>query len=711
MLFDYLPPSDTTAQSIAPGSRVAVAFGRRRQVGIVIGASEDSDIDPERLKRVRLLDAKPLLNAELLSTLQWLSRYYLHPLGEVIEAALPASLRRPRALPEEGESALMLAVGAEPGTIRSGTASAKLAQLLADGPLTTAQLDKAFAQWRGAAAHLRRRGLVVATRIKSTESTPSIRLVAPPLTGAQRAAIESVASQFDKFSACLLDGVTGSGKTEVYLALSEQALVRNRQVLVLVPEIGLTPQLVRRFRDRLPAPVYVMHSNLADGERTRAWLAATKGGAGVFIGTRSAVFTPLPDAGLIVVDEEHDASYKQQDSIRYHARDAALVRARALGVPVVLGSATPALETLANVDAGRYQHLHLPSRPGAARAPDLRCIDLRGKPLRDGLAAPLISAIRDCLARGEQALVFRNRRGFAPLLMCRGCGWHATCERCDKPLTWHRGAMRLRCHHCGVESRVPDQCPHCGQPELAPIGLGTERMEQALRNLFPDAMIVRIDRETVRGRNTVDDLLGRLAPDQPGIYVGTQMLAKGHDLPNLTTVGLVGVDDGLFSIDFRAGERLAQLVVQVAGRAGRALKPGTVWLQTHEPDHPLLRELIKRGYAHLARILLSERRSAGLPPYAHLALLRAQASTLTRVEEFLGDAVRVAEPPSDVNLLGPMPAPMPRRAGMHRGQLLLSAEQRSALHRFLEAWLSRVRELASTRQVRWSIDVDPLDLY
>ena len=343
--------------------------------------------------------------------------------------------------------------------------------------------------------------------------------------------------------------------------------------------------------------------------------------------------------------------------------------------------------------------------------PAVRTIDLRGKRLADGLAPELIAGIRACLARGEQALLFRNRRGYAPVLLCRACGWHAACARCDKPLTWHRSEARLRCHHCGAQQKVPAACPNCDGTDLTPQGLGTERMEQALAGLFPGTPIVRIDRETARGKDAVENLLNSIAPDQPGILVGTQMLAKGHDLPNLTFVGLIGVDSGLFSADFRASERLCQLIVQVSGRAGRALKPGQVWLQTHHPDHPLLRDLLKFGYAQVARELLVERREAGLPPYAHLALLRAEAKTPTAVEEFLAAAVDVAQSPKDLSLLGPMPAPMPRRAGSHRGQLLLSATERRALHLFLPMWLARVRELREARRVRWSIDVDPVDLY
>ena len=710
-LFDYLPPPGVEAETIAPGSRVSVPFGRSQRIGIVIDTPAQSELAPARLKRASaLLDPQPLISAELLMSLRWLARYYLHPLGEVLETALPAGLRTARALPEAGEPGLMLTASASADSARAGSASAALLALLAQGPHSLTMLDGVLPNWRGAAANLRRRGLVISTRLTSTAPL-RVRIDPPPLTAEQQAAIATIADVHGNYAPFLLEGITGSGKTEVYLALAEQVLEHGGQVLVLVPEIGLTPQLLRRFRERLPGRIHLLHSNLSDNERTLAWLAAAQGSAQVILGTRSAIFAPLPRAGLIVVDEEHDASYKQQDGLRYSARDLALVRGKALGVPVVLGSATPSLESLANVDNGRYRRLHLGSRPGAARVPKFHCIDMRGKHLNDGLAPELIAAVRACLARGEQALLFRNRRGYAPVLLCHDCGWHAACARCDKPLTWHRSAARLRCHHCGAEQRVPAHCPQCNNAVLAPQGLGTERLEAALSELFPQALIVRIDRETTRRRHAVDDLLGRLAPDRPGILIGTQMLAKGHDLPNLTLVAIVGVDEGLFSVDFRASERLCQLIVQVSGRAGRAHKPGEVWLQTHHPDHPLLRDLIRHGYAQVAQELLKERRLAGLPPYAHLALLRAEAKTQANVDEFLATAANLAADPQGVSLLGPMPAPMPRRAGMLRGQLLVSADERARLHAFLPGWLTLVRESPHARRVRWSLDVDPLDLY
>lgn len=711
-LFDYrAPPGET----VAAGCRVVVPFGRNKRVGIVVGHAATSEVPAGRLKTIdAVLDDAPLIGAELLATLQWASRYYQHPLGAVLETALPVGMRQAKPLPFEGERALTLAaagraVAADP-PLRRGTRVRTLFERLVDGPLAYATLDETLPGWRDSASALRQRDFVETIAL-STATLPTARVTGPTLTDEQRAAIDAVAAEHGRFRAFLLEGVTGSGKTEVYLQLIERVLAAGGQALMLVPEIGLTPQTLRRFRERFGASVFALHSGLAEGERSRAWLAAARGDAGVILGTRSAIFAPLPRLAIIAVDEEHDASYKQQDGFRYSARDLAIVRARALGVPVVLGSATPSLETLANVEAERYTRVRLSARPGSARAPTLRVVDMRRSRLVHGMSPELVTAVRDCLARGEQALIFRNRRGYAPVLTCHDCGWHADCERCAKPMTLHRARARLVCHHCGAERNVPAQCPECAAQTLAPQGHGTERLEEALVDLFPQAPVVRIDRETTRRRGALEALFDSLGPDKPGIYVGTQMLAKGHDLPNLTLVAILGVDDGLYSADFRASERLGQLVVQVSGRAGRASKPGSVLLQTHHPDHALLGTLLRGGYRGLAASLLAERRDAQWPPYAHLALLRAEAKQLQQTEKFLRDAAEAAGMPDGIDLAGPIPAPMPLRAGMHRAQILLSSAERARLQHFLPAWIDALRALASARHVRWSVDVDPIDLY
>jgi primosomal protein N' (replication factor Y) (superfamily II helicase) len=706
-LFDYLPP----AGGVAVGSRVLVPFGRKKMVGVVVAADVEAAVDGVRLRSVlAVLDGSPLLDAELMHTLAWAADYWLAAPGEAYANALPLALREPRPLPETTEPCYALTVAgqsARDAGSRRGSSRALL-DLLAAAPLGAAELDLALPGWRPAARRLLQAALVEQREPEAAEPAPS---PAPPLSAEQEAAVAAVAGAAGHFQPFLLDGVTGSGKTEVYLALIAQALAAGRQALLLVPEIGLAPQTVRRLRERLGVPVEVIHSNLAEGERARAWLRARNGEARVVLGTRSAVFTPLPQAGLIVVDEEHDGAYKQQEGFRYHARDLALVRGRALGVPVLLGSATPSLETLANVEAGRYRSLHLRARPGAVRPPQVQIVDMRAQRLDHGLSPALLAAVAEAVGRGEQALVFRNRRGYAPVLLCHACGWHAECPRCERPMTLHAQRRTLVCHHCDRHAGVPPACPACGGAELKPQGQGTERLEEALTARFPDVPVLRIDRETTRRRDAFEQLLDGLQDDAPAILVGTQMLAKGHDLPNLTLVAIVGVDEGLHSIDFRAGERLAQLVVQVAGRAGRARKPGRVLLQTHHPEHPLLRGLLAHGYAAAARELLAERRDALLPPYSHQALLRVEAHQRAAVDAFLAEAHAALPDDPALRIAGPMPAPMPLRAGRHRGQLLVEADTRGPLHAALRPWQHALAALPSARKVRWSIDVDPIDLY
>jgi primosomal protein N' (replication factor Y) len=709
-LFDYLPP---VAGEPKAGARVLVPFGKGRMVGVILDASAEAAVGGHRLKRaIELLDEEPLLDDELLKSVAWAADYWLGAPGEAFANALPLALREPRPLPPLGREAWALTLAGrsslDAGSRRGG--SADLLRRLADGPRAADDLQMTMANWRDAARRLAAAGLVERLELDRLDlpRTPS---AAPVLSDEQAIAVAAIGETLSTFQPFLLNGVTGSGKTEVYLALIEQALAQGKQTLLLVPEIGLAPQTVRRLRERLGVAIEVLHSNLSEGDRARAWLRARDGSARVVLGTRSAVFTPLPQAGLIVVDEEHDGSYKQQEGFRYHARDLAVVRARTLGVPVVLGSATPSLESLANVEAGRYRSLSLRVRPGASQPTRVQIVDMRAQRLDHGLSPTLLGAVAGCVERGEQVLVFRNRRGYAPVLLCYDCGWHADCPRCERPMTLHAGRKRLICHHCDLQQRVPETCPTCASANLSPQGQGTERLEEALVARFPDVPVLRIDRETTRRRGAFESILSELEEDKPAILVGTQMLAKGHDLPNLTLVAIVGVDEGLHSVDFRAGERLAQLIVQVAGRAGRARKPGNVVLQTHHPDHPLLRGLLQQGYVAVTRELLDERRLLQLPPYAHQALLRADALGRHEVDAFLADAARAIGSLDALRIAGPMPAPMPLRAGRHRGQLLIEADTRARLHACLRPWQLAVAALPSARKVRWSIDVDPADLY
>jgi primosomal protein N' (replication factor Y) len=719
--FDYL------SGALAPciGARVRVPFGTSQRVGLVVAASAQSDVADERLKPISaVLDQAPLLDGSLLANLRWAADYWCGAIGDVVFGALPLALRGEHAVSEFAEEAWRATTAGtaarDAGTRRGG--SAALLATLGDATFSASELDTLLPGWRAAARRLVAAGLVEC--VAPTAHAPRPREgAAPVLNDEQADALASILSAGGGFHPFVLQGVTGSGKTEIYLRLTARALEQGRQALWLVPEIGLVPQALRRLRARFDARIAVLHSNLADGERARAWLDARSGAAPIVLGTRSAVFAPLPHAGLIVVDEEHDASYKQQEGFRYHARDFALLRAQSLGVPIVLGSATPALETLANVEAGRFTRLRLCRRARARPPSPVHVLDLRGLKLAHGLSPALLDALDGCIARGEQALVFKNRRGYAPVLLCHACGWHATCPNCEKPLTLYRGRRQLLCHHCGHTERAPGACPNCGADALIPQGQGTERLEEALAARYPDVPVLRVDRDSTRRRDAFGQLLDRLGDGKPAILVGTQILAKGHDLPNLTTVAIVGVDEGLHSVDFHAGERLAQLIVQVAGRAGRADKPGAVWLQTHEPEHPLLATLLHGGYDAVAALLSGERLASGLPPFAYMALLRAESVERRALDDFMtatrdaalqslpGTATDASQREAGLRVNGPLAAPMPLRAGRHREQLLLESASRPALHAALHTWLPRVRALPQPRGLRWSVDVDPVDLY
>jgi primosomal protein N' (replication factor Y) len=712
--FDYRPPPGEAPTPDWVGRRAAVPFGRKRLVGIIVELGPPTPDAPELRAAEAVLDAAPVFDPELWQTLRWAAGYYQRPLGEVLMAALPGPLRAGHDWPETARHAWRLTEAGATARIRlrAGSRPRAFAELLAaQEEADEDALDITHPGWREAARALLKRELVERVPASRPATFQPAR-AAPDLNAAQRDATDQVLAALGRFQPLLLDGITGSGKTEVYLAAIEACLARGRQALVLVPEIGLTPQAMRRYGERLPVPVLALHSGLAEGERARAWAAMARGEARVLIGTRSAVFAPLPEAGLIIVDEEHDGSYKQHEGFRYHARDLALVRGKALAVPVLLGSATPALESLAHARSGRYALLRLPARAGNAKPPAVHVIDVRSLPLTHGLSAPLLAALRETLARGEQALLFRNRRGYAPCLLCHDCGWTAQCPRCDTALTLH-GRARLICHHCGTRQKAPTACPECSGLGLVPQGAGTERLEQALSEAFPGTPLVRVDRETTQHRDALEKHFATLG-DAPGLLVGTQMLAKGHDLPNLTLVAIASIDDGLFSADFRARERLAQLLIQVAGRAGRGERAGRVVLQTHHPQHPLLHTLLHGGYAAFAETELAEREAAGFPPFAHLCLLRAEANDETVLDTFLRAAHGIAHAlarDSTVEVSAPMPAPMPRRAGRQRAQLLLSASLRPALQAMLREFTPALYALREARKVRWSLDVDPVDLY
>ncbi len=718
--FDYLAPYSVHADSSWVGCRVLVPFGKNKLVGLIVSTSSLNQ-ERDKLKRIlEKLDQTPLLQGELLQSLEWAAKYYLSPIGEVFEAALPARLRAARDIPRPPIMAYRAKTSID-APLRGARANA-LMQELSNGARTASELLARFPSARPVLKKLIEEGYVEAlTRLPMRSSKPVVS--PPPHHAAQIQAITGISEKLDHFAVHVLDGVTGSGKTEVYIELASKVIEAGKQVLILVPEIGLTPQTINRFRERLPGSVVAFHSGLADGERAESWLSMQRGDSEVAIGTRSNVFTPMIKPGLIVIDEEHDASFKQQDGFRYNARDLAIKRAQSLNIPIVLGSATPALETLAHIANGRYTRWRLPARAGFAKPPSVSLIDLRQKRIDNGLSKELIDAIGGTLARGEQALIFRNRRGFAPILQCHECGWHAECRACDRPLTLHRGENQLRCHHCGRVEYPPRDCPHCNAPGLSATGVGTERLEQALQEQFPKYRVVRIDRDTTRTRDALENQLASLHNDEPAILIGTQMLAKGHDLKNLTLCGIVDVDSGLYSSDFRSEERLAQLIVQVSGRVGRAHKAGQVLLQTHHPEHPLLELLLHQGYEGFAEQHLAARKESAFPPYSHLALLRAEAQHSEIIADFFSAVMQAREnlekelsdlsknrSNTPVHFFGPMPAPMPRRAGFMRAQILIQSESRAALHAHLQPLVLLVEKLKQARKVRWSLDIDPYDL-
>lgn len=715
--FDYLLPDHISASQLKPGIRVLVPFGRRQVVGLLLETTDQSSIQESRLKPVSaLLDDEPVLPDDVFQLLLWASRYYQHPVGDVLQHALPVLLRQGHALQVKGLQLWQVTAEGmqlEADALKRAPRQWQLLHQLQLSPsgLNAEQLDSHHEGWRPVMKKLVDKQWVQVLEQPLVEQ-PVARSDSPhQLNPDQQDAIDSIGASLQQFQAFMLEGVTGSGKTEVYLQVIEQVLQQGRQALVLVPEIGLTPQLLQRFRERLGVPIAVLHSGLSDQARLGAWLAARNGDARVVIGTRSALFTPLQNPGVMIIDEEHDASFKQQDGFRYSARDLAVLRAQKNNIPIVLGSATPSLESIYNIQQQRYQRLALPQRAGDANPPRIHITDIRSVKLEHGLSPALLAAMKTHLAEGNQVLLFLNRRGYAPVLMCHDCGWHATCLRCDAHMTYHHRDRRLRCHHCGSERPADTQCPECESDDIHGYGQGTERIESALQELFPGYNTVRIDRDSTRRKDAFKNLLQEVHSGKANILVGTQMLAKGHHFPNVTLVGILEADQGFYSSDFRGAERISQMILQVAGRAGRAEKPGEVLIQTHHPEQPLLSYLQRHDYPALAQSLLEERQAAGWPPYSHLALVRAEAPDAGSPMNFLFEAKQKAVASDDLFILGPQPAPMEKRAGRYRAQLLVQASDRQTLQHFLNAWLVELEGLKSTRKVRWSIDVDPQDTY
>ena len=686
-----------------------------------MASESSSDLPISKLRRCEaLIDDSPLLSADDLQLINFTSNYYHHPVGEVVAAALPGLLRAGKALLPRLQFVAITDAGAAADIEALSKRAPRQAELLehlhdagGDG-VQVGELTEQLPGWRRAAKGLLEKGLLVRFESEYEPELPAYDAVAtagPTLNADQQRALETLQAQ-SGFGAFLLDGVTGSGKTEVYLSLIREVLDAEQQVLILVPEIGLTPQLVNRLRQRLGVDPAVLHSGLGDLERLHAWRNAQQGRAGLVVGTRSAVFTPLPNLGLIVVDEEHDHSLKQQEGLRYSARDLAIVRARNKNVRVILGSATPTLETLQHCRSGNFTHIQLPSRAGGARPPTVRLVDLSKTSSSDGLSETLIAAIENHLQAQGQVLLFLNRRGFAPTLICSNCGHMAECTRCDSRMTVHARERCLRCHHCGSQSPLPVACSECGA-DVRPLGEGTERLEDALIPRFPQHRVQRIDSDSTQQRGAIEAALASAEQGHADILVGTQMLSKGHHFPKLTLVGIINADQGLFGADFRSAERLAQSIVQVAGRAGRELQQGEVLIQTAFPEHPFWQSLIEGGYPRVADESLTEREQSRWPPFTRLALLRAAAHQQEDAFSFLQRAADlVAQQQSEyLRVLGPVNAPMAKKAGRYRAQLLIQSSDRKTLHLRLAALRPALEAEPSARKVRWSIDVDPIELF
>ncbi len=707
--FDYL--SGGFAARV--GSRVVVPFAGRNLVGIVLEIKQTSDYPIEKLKAVsHIFDDVVFEDVKLL---QFCADYYHYPLGQALISTLPLRLRQLKPAVSRKQLVYSLIQDADLSQIpaKKVVLHRIISALHAAPVLAPSDAVLISSGWKKAILELKNLGLVSEHEVVAIKASMPSSSVEPTLNDEQKSAIQQVLALTHSFKPWLLHGITGSGKTEVYIQILKKILQEPRaQVLVLVPEINLTPQLEARFRSRLSQyPLVTLHSNLSESERLQNWLAASSGEAKIVIGTRLSVFTPMPNLKLIVMDEEHDGSYKQQDGMRYHARDVAMVRAKQLNVPIILGSATPSLETWSNAQKSQYGLLSLKQRAVEnAALPNIFCIDTAKSPTENGLSPLLVKALRERLARKEQSLLFINRRGYAPVLHCNACQWISSCTRCSARLVVHLSQKRLKCHHCGHEQKIPLQCPSCGNADIKPVGQATQRLEQTLQTLLPTARIARVDRDSMRNKEALTDLLTQVHKQEIDILVGTQMLAKGHDFPHLTLVGVIDTDSALYSPDFRASEKLFAQLMQVSGRAGRAEKAGEVLIQTAFPQHALFNALRSQDYVSFANELLQERSTMQFPPASYFALLRAEANDFALVSQFLSKAGNLArELKTEVMIYDSIRPQMERLKGMERGQLLLQANSRGALQRLLKAWMSQIRALPIATKIRWSLDIDPLE--
>ena len=713
--FDYTLSAEQYPQAQV-GARVAVSFGRQNLIGIITEKLDPNEAFTGQFKLkaiTELLDNEAILDQKVLTLLTWSAQYYQFPIGEVIQSALPTLLRQGRALDILFHQWKVIPHDDPNGLLKRSQKQYDAYQILKLHPHgTTENILNLSGVETATLKALEKKGLVQC-QLEPHDFTPMpVQLAQMPLTANpdQKQAIEQILKSLHHYQAFLLDGLTGSGKTEVYLQVMYEVLKQGKQVLVLVPEIGLTPQTVARFKFRFHCDVALLHSGLNDSKRLQAWQHAQTGKASIVIGTRSAIYTPLPRLGLIILDEEHDLSYKQQEGFRYHARDVALYRGHLQQCPVILGSATPSIDSYHLVESGKLHLLELNQRAGVASLPRMHVIDLKVAKKQHGISQILIEQIRQTLERKEQVLIFLNRRGYAPVLICESCGWQANCPHCDAHFTVHSQPYHyLHCHHCGTIQRLPEHCPECQQHTLKSLGAGTAKVEEHLNELFPHHDVIRVDRDSTSRVGSWQKIYDRIQQNKPTILLGTQMLAKGHHFPHVTLVAILDIDAGLLSVDIRAPERTAQLIVQVAGRAGRGEHKGNVYLQSLRPDHPMLTTLIEHDYRTVAKQMLAERKIALLPPYRYAALVRVESKDREYSQQFLSEIAqqfRVMATDS-VDIWGPIPAPMERKAGRYRAHMVILSADRAKLHFYLRQWWQQVVHLPRQHQLRLSIDVDP----
>jgi len=711
-LFDYT--IELKEEELNIGTRVEVSFRTRTVIGIIVNIRDVSkDDDVNKLKEInQLIDHAIFLPKNILSLTHWLSDYYHHPIGDCFQTVLPKKLRQGESLEFKYDVFWHIKPNNNltNGLTEKQQALIELLKQFKTG-LPSSEINKQLGQSRSVLLALEKKGLIEQhSHIKQSPIT-SVPLQSCNLNEQQQHCIDTFWLKHNVFNISVLHGITGSGKTEVYIQLAKKIIEQGKQVLILIPEIGLTTQFVNRFKQQLAARIESINSSVSDADRKQIWLLANEGLIDIVIGTRSAIFSPLNNLGLIIIDEEHDASYKQQDGLRYHARNVALVRAKNANIPVLLGSATPSLESLYQIKQQRYQLLELTERATGASLPKVHMVDSGGPKAENGLSSILYHAIKQELERDNQVLLFINRRGFAPVLMCHECNWQANCQHCDAKMIVHQRRNTLCCHHCGLIQRLPKQCPKCEAPELHTYGAGTEQIELSLQSYFPDTPVLRIDRDSTQRVNAFAEIITEIRKGGAKILVGTQMLAKGHDFHDVTLVGVLDADQGLLSADFRATEGLAQLITQVTGRAGRGSKEGHVYIQTSQLQHPMWKDLIQQGYSYTANKLLEERKLMGMPPAGYLSIFRAEDQQEQLAMQFLTEVQALFnQNQQEVLVMGPVPAIMEKRAGRFRAQLLLSCSKRKPIHQLLDHYMADIAKLKLSRKVRWSIDIDPIDL-